>query len=352
MRSVNKKKIIVALSGGVDSAVAVYLLQKDGYIVHGLHFNFWHWEGGGETLSSRKLDELQKILKIEIKRVSFQNAFKQHIVEDFISSQKLGLTPNPCVRCNPKVKFKLLIEYANQLGIEKVATGHYVRVEFDTGRKCYLLKTAEDLKKDQTYMLSFLNQEILSRSIFPLGNFTKRETYAVGDNLGLPINEDDESQDLCFVKPENYKRFLRDEIGEVKKGKIVNTAGDVVGTHEGLVFYTIGQRKGIKVSAPRALYVIKKDPLSNTLIVGYKEELERKSFQIADPNWICGKMKMPQTADVKIRYQSKRVKSTIRDKGDEKYIVELSKPQLGITPGQYAVFYNRDSVIGGGKIIG
>lgn len=343
------KEVLLAISGGIDSAVAIYLLQQAGFKVHGVNFSFWHWEEDRYYSNEKSLQEIQEAYGITIERVDYRDQFKQIVVDPFISDQRAGLTPNPCVRCNPMVKFKLLISMADQQGAKYVSTGHYARVvhEHESGK--FLLLTGMDKKKDQSYMLCYLNQEILSRTIFPLGHYLKEDIYKIGKQIGLSITEEKESQDLCFVLPEHYPEFLQAGI-QTGAGEIINSSGTVLGMHNGLQNYTIGQRKGIRLSASKPYYVIRKEPAQNKLVVGFQEELDRPTFMVEDINWITREPALPLHADVKIRYHSKRIPGNISSSMNNQYKITLASPLQGVTPGQYAVFYDGDIVIGGGRI--
>jgi tRNA-specific 2-thiouridylase len=351
MRTNDKEKILIAVSGGIDSAVAIKILIDLGYDVEGVHFNFWHWEEKDTKKNDQILSRISTLFRVPIHQLDQQQQFKDVVIKSFMAEQKNGLTPNPCVLCNPSMKFKLLKYHADALGIDAIATGHYARTEFNRDQNRYLLKIGVDPNKDQSYMLCYLDQDTLARTIFPLGNYLKKDVYQIGKELGLPIESHDESQDLCFVEPENYHHFIKSEIGRLSSGKIINTAGEIVGNHDGLALYTIGQRKGIKVSSHRPYYVIRKEVKTNTLIIGYEEELERDSLEMIEPNWIYKGPKMPLRADVKIRYRTASVSSLIEKNENGHFMIKLEKPLRGITPGQYAVFYDNEYVIGGGKII-
>jgi len=346
-----QNKIMLAVSGGIDSAVAIHLLQERGFTVFGVHFNFWHWETDRGKSEMDVLNSLEEIFGIDILTVNYETEFKNIIVDQLISDQKQGFTPNPCVRCNPFVKFRLLMDLADKEKIKNIATGHYARVYYDSQSDRFLLKTAADKNKDQSYVLCYLTQEILSRSIFPLGDYTKQQIYKIGINLGLPITEESESQDLCFVKPENYTKFLEENISSNISGNICGLDGKVLGKHNGLHHYTIGQRKGIRIPAVEPYYVLRKIVATNTLIVGSKDDLDKIIFEVDNVNWIINKPSGTIAADVKIRYRSNRFPAQIiaMDKGRYRIITE--DPVRAITPGQYAVFYKDDIVIGGGRIL-
>jgi len=348
----NKKQVLLAMSGGIDSAVAAHLLKMRGFAVYGVHFKFWHWEEDTVARESSIIEELQTILDMEIKIVDYQEAFRRVVVDEFIDDLKIGLTPNPCVRCNPEVKFRLLSDIAERKELQYISTGHYVRVSHDEVQNCFLLKKGMDKKKDQSYMLSYLTQPILAKSLFPLGNLNKMDVYKIGKQLNLPITAEKESQDLCFIKPTNYQKMLSSMISIENPGEVIDSEGRVLGHHKGLFYFTIGQRKGIEIPASRAYYVIRKDRIKNQLVVGYKDELETFSFKIERPNWISGHVKKSFQAAVKIRYRAKEVRALVEEGPNKEFQVSLNESVRGVTPGQYAVFYDHDIVIGGGRILG
>jgi tRNA-uridine 2-sulfurtransferase len=351
MRPADKKEVLLAVSGGIDSAIAIYLLQNEGFTVHGVHFGFWHWEAEKLISNSEIFERIKEIFGVDIQIIDFRQNFKKTVVDQFVADQRIGLTPNPCVRCNPMVKFQFLMDIADQANIQYIATGHYARVSRDPELGKYLLRTGLDQTKDQSYMLCYLTQEILARTIFPLGNYEKKDIYDIGQKLGLPISQESESQDMCFVQPENYTHFLNDYFGDDVQGDIVDTSGQIIGQHHGLHHYTIGQRKGIRLSAAVPYYVIRKNVSTNTLTVGIKEDLNKFSFVIDQLNWIGQIPRFPYHAAVKIRYRSKQFPAMITDLNGEQFQVTIKEPIQGVTPGQYAVFYENDVVTGGGRII-
>ncbi len=259
-------------------------------------------------------------------------------------------TPNPCVICNPSIKLAFLLESANKIGAENIATGHYARIKFPSGKNC--LYKGMDPKKDQSYVLCRLNQKQLSKLILPLGDLTKSQVKEIGTNCGLSFVNQPESQDLCFLSRLNYRQFVNDYTPAIAKpGEIINKNGEILGKHQGLAFYTNGQRKGIGLADSRPYFVIDKDFSKNQLIAGHLEELGKTSFTVSDFNWICGEV--PDTSfatQIKIRYRSKFASGKINPLNNGKVVVELDEKLADITPGQFAVFYSGDVALGGGMI--
>jgi len=350
-----KKKVALAISGGIDSAISAYLLQEMGYKVVGVHFQFWTW--GNSLTSSAKakkalIDDIREKIGFRIETIIEENYFKKTIVGNFLSELSKGHTPNPCVRCNPFVKFKLLKDFAEKESIYNISTGHYARVESNHGGNYRLIKGI-DPEKDQSYMLCKLNQELLSRTIFPLGETHKKDNIDFGKTLGLKIIEFPESQDLCFVDTNHYKQFIGESIpNSIQGGDIIDCSEKIIGQHKGLVYYTIGQRKDIRVSAEKPYYVIRKDFIQNRLIVGHIDELGRDQMVVNNLNWIFKQPEMPFACDVKIRYRSPYVRCSVEMASESTIKVNLSRKLRDITPGQYAVFYSGDEVLGGGIISG
>jgi tRNA-specific 2-thiouridylase len=350
-----KKRVALAISGGIDSAISAYKLKEIGYEVVGVHFQFWTWENNNtnfQNLGNSLIDDIKEKIGFKIEILKYEDFFKNTVVNNFLSELTQGRTPNPCVICNPLIKFKLLKDYADKEKITYISTGHYARVEcvYDG---IYKLLKGIDPQKDQSYMLSYLNQELLSRTIFPLGETYKKENKNLGKKLGLKTIEFGESQDLCFVNTDHYKQFISESLHDsIYPGDIIDTSGKKLGRHEGLSYYTIGQRKGIMVSAEKPYYVIRKDSKRNKLVVGYIDELGRDQMEVNNLNWIHLEPITPFTCDVKIRYRSPSVGCSIEKMNKNTFQVKLSRKLRDITPGQYAVFYAGDEVLGGGKISG
>jgi tRNA-specific 2-thiouridylase len=342
-------KVIVAMSGGVDSAVAAALLLKQGYQVECLTLHLWH----ANRSSQKGLEAARQVagqLGIPFHVADARESFRREVVESFIASHLANETPNPCVLCNRAVKWANLIDFADRQGAEFVATGHYARV-FQAADGKFELWRASDPAKDQSYMLSNLTQQELQRTIFPLGELRKPEVRAIAQSLGLVVSETPDSQDLCFVNHEDYQQFLREHAPEATRpGEIRTTQGKLLGMHQGLAFYTIGQRKGLPAYS-EALYVLEKRLESNTLIVGTTNQLGSTKFLVRPVNWTCGAQPtLPMNCDVKIRYRAIPVRSTLTASDEDGVLVETDQRLRDITPGQSAVFYEGEKVLGGGII--
>jgi len=354
------KKAIIAMSGGVDSSVAAYLLKKDGYEVVGLSFELWDRRDAQKfnTCCSVETVEIAKSvaykLGIEHHSIDVRDAFYKYVIEDFCGSYIAGSTPNPCILCNKHIKFDFLTQKAREIGADVIATGHYARTFGegipDKGR--ILLKKGIDLRKDQSYVLYVMTQEQLSKAVFPLGNMRKDQTRAVAKELGLQSALRPESQEICFVGEGNYTDFIRDFAPEaLNPGNVMNTAGKVVGTHKGIALYTIGQRKRLSVSSLKPLYVVDIDMENNTVTVGSREDVMRKSLRVKALNWISVEsLSEAVRAGVKIRSTMKEESATIVPVEDNSVIVEFDEPQWAPASGQSAVFYDGEAVIGGGVI--
>ena len=354
MDKVDKKtRVVVAMSGGVDSSVAAALLKKQGFDVVGVFMKFWHDRrslggvGNGEnrccSIKSEKLARLvAKQLEIPFYVLNVEKEFKKSVVDYFLEEYKKGNTPNPCVVCNKEIKFGFLIKKALSLGAEFLATGHYARLatKYEKGtnirKKEFKLLKGKDKNKDQSYFLWQLNQKQLNHILFPVGEYTKSEVRKLAKKFKLPTAQTPESQEVCFVQNATngfLKKYLK-----TKPGKIMNTEGKVLGRHQGLWFYTIGQRKGIEVQQG-PYFVVDKDIKKNILIVSKdQKDLEKKELIAGDVNWIA-KQKLPVSAEIKIRYKSDFAKAKIFELGNKKIKIVFVKPQKAITPGQSAVFY-------------
>lgn len=341
-----KKKIITAMSGGVDSSVAAAILKEKGYDVIGVFMKFWKEPGKSrENLccSAEAKADARKIankLGIPFYVFDFSKEFKKRVVDYLIDEYRKGNTPNPCVECNRWIKFKFLIDKAITLKADFIATGHYARIK--DGK----LLVAKDKQKDQSYFLWTLKQDQLKRTLFPIGDYTKRQVRAMAKKLDLPVYQKKESQEICFIPDSDVNKFLKKRIG-IKKGPIITIKGDKIGEHQGLAYYTIGQRRGIKVGGIGPFYVIDKDFKKNALIVAqsdFSEALYKKEMRVKGINWI-NKVKLPLKCNVKIRYLTPSVPAVIKENR-----VVFNKKQKAITPGQSAVFYKGSEVLGGGII--
>jgi len=352
-------KVVVAMSGGVDSSVAAALLVEKGHDVTGVTMKVWDGEvlpGDGACHScygpceEEDIEDARKVaqtLGIPFYVFDLRKEYKSEVLDYFCHEYLSGRTPNPCIRCNCRIKFDALVKKAQDSGIEfdYLASGHYARVEYDESRCRYLLKKARDLKKDQSYFLFSLSQEQFSRLLFPLGNHTKEEVRRMASNLGLSIDGKPESQDFIGG---GYYSLVK---ATAQPGPILDRQGNVLGQHQGIPFYTIGQRKGLGISVGEPLYVTAIKPERNTIIVGSKEDIYGNELIASDLNWIAmAKPHQPTTTTARIRYLHEEAEATIAPLGEDRVYVKFNKPQMAITPGQALVFYDEDTVIGGGII--
>ena len=347
------------MSGGVDSSAAAALLLDQGYDVIGITLKLWPQDcvsraedkccGPQAVMDARSVSHR---LGIPYYLVDEADDFQKQVIQYFAEEYKAGRTPNPCVMCNEKLKFGTLINRARQLGAEYVATGHFARIEknAETGR--YLLKKGKDTRKDQSYFLFSLKQEQLARSIFPLGELTKNDTREIARESHLKTAEKEESMEICFVPDKDYGKFLQQaKLMQKHKGEIVDVHGRVLGEHDGIEFYTIGQRKGLGISSPRPLYVVELDAANNRVIVGDESQLDRDEFSVERCNWIAFETPPEEfEATIKIRYNHPGARGMVRSEPNGSAKIKLHSPQRAITPGQACVFYDDDLVIGGGWI--
>ena len=357
-----KGRVVVAMSGGVDSSVAAALLLEQGWEVIGITLRLWEEERTLEPpVPARSccawesvLDARQvaSALNIDHYVLNMKDQFKEAVVDYFVNEYRNGRTPNPCIACNKKIKFSSLLHRARELEASHLATGHYARVEYDHPGDRFLLKRGLDTWKDQSYMLYELTQEQLRHLLFPLGELTKEQVRRTAAALNLGVAKKQESQEICFIPDNDYRAFLRRWGLKAVPGPIVNRRGEIMGTHEGFPFYTIGQRKGLGLAAARPLYVLEIRPAENTLVVGEREELYRPGLEVKGLNLIAIPAlteELPVT--VKIRYRSPAVPAVLQPLGDQTAArVIFEQPQPAVTPGQAAVFYRGDLVLGGGII--
>jgi len=355
----NRKRVLVGMSGGVDSAVSALLLKEAGYEVIGLTLTLWQDEGEDEKRwqdrSCCKLGlarHVAKRLGIPHHTMDVQSAFQGEVIDDFCETYLKGETPNPCIRCNERVKFSHLLKKAEALGADYLATGHYSRIRYrpETGRYA-LLKGASE-KKDQSYFLYRLSQAQRARTLFPLGRMTKAAVYQKAADFDLPYEEILESQEVCFVTQKDYRAFLKENRPEaLSPGEIVTTSGQVVGRHEGLAFYTLGQRKGLGVALGDRAYVTHLDVPSQRLVIGERTDLLRQTLIAKDIVW-GGQGRPGQAIRVKarLRYRALEQDATLYPENNGVRLV-FDGPQDGITPGQAVVFYQGDEVLGGGTIL-
>jgi tRNA-specific 2-thiouridylase len=351
-------RVAVALSGGVDSAVAALLLFEQGYDVCGVTMRLWHENGSDDGTAAAARDPIlaaqhvAQALGIEWHIVDAVAPFKEQVVDRFIAEYSAGRTPNPCLYCNRDVKFGHLLRQVTALGMDRLATGHYAQRCWDAETKRWQLHRGVDRTKDQSYFLHVLGQDELSRTLFPLGTWTKARVRAVAAERGLPITYRDESQDLCFISGGDYRRFLRKYApGAFVPGPIRDSSGRRIGEHEGLPEYTVGQRSGIGIAAAEPFYVLRLDTEENALVVGTRDELGNDRLVAEQVNWIAGSPPSgPVAAQVKIRYRAPPAPATVFALSGDRAAVRFAEPLRDITPGQGAVFYQGENVLGGGLI--
>jgi tRNA-specific 2-thiouridylase len=345
-------KVVVGLSGGVDSSVAAATLHRQGYDVVGL--TLWLMRGKGQCCSEGMVDAARLCDELEIPYhvVDSRDVFEKQIIDYLVSGYGAGITPLPCSQCNKAVKFGPMLRYAREeLGIDRIATGHYARITIDPDTGRYQLRRAVDLSKDQSYFLYDLEQDVLANTLFPLGDQTKAETRRMAAEFGLHTAEKPESQDLCLIEAHGSMRTFLDKYLAPQKGDIVDQAGQVLGQHDGIHHYTIGQRRGIGIAAERPLYVIGLDAGRNQVIVGDREAIQKSDCTVQRVNWVSiAAPTSPIRAEVQIRYRSSAAPCTVIPLGDDRVKVVFDEPQISVTPGQAAVWYQGDILLGGGVI--
>lgn len=345
------------MSGGVDSSVAAALLVQQGYQVIGMMLRLWSEpgrEGANRCCTPAAMSLARRVaaqLDIPFYAIDAKQKFKDTVVDYFLNGYAQGITPNPCLICNRHIRWELLLNHALSLGAEKLATGHYAQVIHTDGAPVRLLKGL-DPQKDQSYVLSVLNQEQLQHTLLPIGGHTKSEIRKIAQDLNLPVANIKDSQDLCFLAGTDYPSFLERHAPQVKNpGPITLSDGTILGQHNGLAFYTIGQRKGLGIAAPEPLYVLEKDLVNNTLVVGTKDELGQSHLSAGAVNWLSGHPpSAPFKAEIKTRYTSSLFPGTVSPLDNNRFEIRLDTLIPDITPGQAAVVYVEQEVIANGII--
>lgn len=343
--NVSRGTVVAAMSGGVDSAMTALFLKEAGYDVVGVTFRLHDGEPGSRSCCSPDTvlfaRETAHRVGIPHFTLNLKELFNKRVMQDFVGSYTEGKTPNPCVACNAHVKFHAAAFLADQLGIEKIATGHYARVVDGP-----TMSRPVDLGKDQTYVLWPIPRELLARTVFPLGDHLKTEIRAIAEERGLAVARTPESQDICFIPDGDYRGFLRRRV-PAAAGQVVDTGGNVLGSHEGVVNFTVGQRRGLGISAKEPLYVQEVRPQNQQVVVGRREELEVREILVGEMNWF---LDPGQASSVQVRYNSGPVDCEVEALADGTCRARLEESVLGVAPGQSAVFYTGDRVVGGGVI--
>ena len=342
----------MAMSGGVDSSVAAALLVEQGFDVTGVMLHLWA-EEENRCCAPQAVEDARQVaecLGIGFVLIDYEAEFKSCVVDYFVAEYSRGRTPNPCLACNRKIRFGRLLRHVQALGAEAMATGHYARIAEVNG--AYQLQKGADPQKDQSYVLYMLGQEELQRLILPVGSYTKAQVREMARERGLPMADKDESMEICFVTDDDYRRFLREHAPQsMQPGPILNRMGQEIGRHKGLPCYTVGQRRGLGIAAPEALYVLQLDVARNALVVGTAQELGQRTLVADDVTYVSGKPPAgPVRVQAKIRYRAVLADATWTPLGGKQARVEFDEPLRDITPGQAVVAYQGDLVLGGGII--
>lgn len=352
------KKVMIGMSGGVDSSVAAFLLQKESLEVIGATMKLYNNEDI-DFVSEKTCCSLDDVLdaksvcaRLGIRHytLNMTDDFKKEVIERFISAYQNGFTPNPCIDCNRYMKFSKMLHKAQELDIDYVATGHYARIEKQGDR--YILKKAVDLSKDQSYVLYSLTQEQLKVTKFPLGNYTKQQVREIAEKNGFVNARKHESQDICFVPDGDYSKFIEYYTGKTYPcGDFVDMNGKRLGEHKGIIRYTIGQRRGLGLALPASMYVVEKDVDNNKVILGFNDDLFKKEVNVKNISFTaCDGLDKPERLCAKIRYNQKEQPATVTQTDENHFTIVFDEPQRAITKGQAAVLYDGDTVVGGGTI--
>ena len=355
------KKAMIAMSGGVDSSVAAYLITQQGYEAIGVTMKLFHNEDIGvkKEKTCCSLDDVEDARSVANKLgipyyvFNYTENFKMQVISRFVEAYRNGRTPNPCIDCNRYIKFDQLMQRAKELQFDYVVTGHYAITHYDEERQRYVLKKAVDDTKDQSYVLYSLTQEQLKRTLFPLGEMTKHEARRIAEEQGFVNADKHDSQDICFVPDGNYAKFIENWCGlKFNDGNFVDADGNVIAKHKGIINYTIGQRKGLGIAAKAPYYVVSKNLESNEVVLGSNDDLFSKNLVATDVNFISIEaLTKPMRVKAKVRYKQKETDALITPLGNGDVSVEFDEPQRAIAPGQAVVFYDGNLVVGGGTIV-
>jgi tRNA-specific 2-thiouridylase len=348
------KKALIAMSGGVDSSVAALILKSEGYDCSGATMKLYSKDSG--CCSEDDVADARAVcakIGIPFYVFNFTDSFDREVIERFIKAYENGSTPNPCIDCNRYIKFSRLMNRMYELGMDYVVTGHYARIEFDKNSNRYLLKKAVDHTKDQSYVLYNLTQEQLSHTLFPLGELTKSDVREIADTNGFINAHKKDSQDICFVENGKYAEFIEEYTGSTyESGDFVDKGGNILGTHKGIIRYTIGQRKGLGLALPAPMYVCEKDLVNNKVILGSNDDLFSKELFANDINLItCDRINGKLCVNARVRYNQKEQPATVEQIDDDLIKVVFDEPQRAICKGQSVVLYDGEIVVGGGTIL-